>query len=265
MDETRVEITDMDDARVDAYLDRIGVTRPAATDLAGLRVLQRAHLATVPFENLSVHLGEEIELRPAALVAKVVDRRRGGFCYELNGAFAALLSALGYEVTLHSCRVWTGRRFGVPLDHMAVRVQLDVPYLVDVGFGKFAHHPLRLDITEPQSDPGGVYEVLPDGPDLAVRGDGEWEYLLDQRPYELLDFTPLCWWHRTSPASHFTRKLTCSILTGTGRVTLSGRNLIVTDGGERTERMLDDTEVLAAYRERFGIVLDAVPAAVAKE
>lgn len=252
----------MDDARVDAYLDRIGVPRPAAADLATLRVLQRAHLATVPFENLSVHLGEEIVLRPAALVAKVVDRRRGGFCYELNGAFATLLTALGYEVSLHSCRVWTGRRFGVPLDHVALRVQLDAPYLVDVGFGKFAHFPLRLDVTDPQPDPGGVYEVLPDGPDLAVRGDGTWEYLLDQRPYELLDFTPLCWWHRTSPESNFTRKLTCSILTGTGRVTLSGRTLITTTGAGRTERTLDDAEVLAVYRDAFGITLDAVPAAV---
>src|SRR5687767_7885595 len=151
----------MDDARADAYLDRIGVPRPATADLATLRALQRAHLGTVPFENLSIHLDEDIVLRPDALVAKVVDRRRGGFCYELNGAFAALLTAVGYDVTLHSCRVWTGRRFGVPLDHMAVRVQLDdAPYLVDVGFGTFAHHPLRLDVTYPQPDPGGVYEVL---------------------------------------------------------------------------------------------------------
>ncbi|MEV0128689.1 arylamine N-acetyltransferase [Dactylosporangium sp. NPDC050688] len=256
----------MDGARVDAYLDRIGVPRPAAADLAALRALQRAHLATVPFENLSVQLGEPIVLEPAALVAKVVDRRRGGFCYELNGAFAALLTALGYDVTLHSCRVWTGRRFGVPLDHMAVRVRLpDAPYLVDVGFGKFAHHPLRLDVTDPQPDPGGVYEVLPDGPDLAVRGDGGWEYLLDQRPYELLDFEPLCWWHRTSPASHFTRKLTCSILAGDGRFTVSGRTLITTTGAGRTERVLDDAEFLAVYRDTFGITLDAVPAAAGKD
>jgi N-hydroxyarylamine O-acetyltransferase len=250
---------------VDAYLERIGVPRPAAADLATLRVLQRAHLGAVPFENLSVKLGEEIVLEPAALVAKVVERRRGGFCYELNGAFAALLTALGYEVSVHSCRVWTGERFGVPLDHMAVLVRLDSPYLVDVGFGRFAHHPLRLDVTDPQSDPGGgVFEVIPQGPDLAVRCDGSWEYLLDQRPYELRDFTPLSWWHRTSPASNFTGKLTCSIVTGTGRATISGRTLITTVGTDRTERVLDDdSEVLAVYRDTFGITLDVVPAAIA--
>ncbi|MFF5228159.1 arylamine N-acetyltransferase [Dactylosporangium sp. NPDC000521] len=253
---------------MDSYLERIGVTRPAVADLAALRVLQRAHLMAVPFENLSVHLGEEIVLDSAALVAKVVDRRRGGFCYELNGAFAALLAWLGYEVTLHSCRVWTGERFGVPLDHMALRVQLDAPYLVDVGFGRFAQHPLRMDVIDPQLDPAGVFEVLPEGADLAVRGDGGWEYLLDQRPFELGDFTPLSWWHRTSPASHFTQKLTCSIVTDTGRVTLSGRTLITTadpaggsgGSGGRTERVLeDDAEVLAVYRDMFGITLDTVP------
>lgn len=256
----------MDDARVAAYLDRIGVPRPAAADLATLRVLQRAHLGAVPFENLSVQLGEDITLAPDALVAKVVDRRRGGFCYELNGAFATLLTALGYAVTLHPCRVWTGQRFGIPMDHMAIRVHLDAPYLVDVGFGRFAHLPLRMDVTGPQHDPAGVFEVLPDGPDLAVRGDGGWEYLLDQRPYELADFTPLCWWHRTSPESHFTRKLTCSIVTETGRVTLSGRTLITTTGAERTERVLDDdAEVLAVYRGTFGITLGTVPAAIDKD
>lgn len=249
---------------MDSYLARLGVPRPEVADLAALRVLQEAHLMAVPFENLSVHLGEEIVLRPAALVAKVVDRRRGGFCYELNGAFAALLTDLGYDVTLHSCRVWTGRRFGVPMDHMALRVQLDAPYLVDVGFGKFAQYPLRMDVTDPQHDPAGVFEVLPDGPDLAVRGDGTWEYLLDQRPYELFDFTPLAWWHRTSPTSNFTRKLTCSIVTDTGRVTLSGRTLITTSGTERTERAIgDDAEILAVYRDTFGIALDTVPAAIA--
>ncbi len=98
----------MDDAHVDAYLDRIGARRPERPDHAALRVLQRSHLGAVPFENLSIHLGEEIVLDADALVAKIVDRRRGGFCYELNGAFAALLRSLGFEVTLLAARVFDG-------------------------------------------------------------------------------------------------------------------------------------------------------------
>src|ERR1039457_7712048 len=77
---------------VDDYLARIGVTRPVWADLQALRALQLAHLLTVPFENLSIHLGEPIVLEQADLVAKVVRMHRGGFCYELNGAFAGLLT-----------------------------------------------------------------------------------------------------------------------------------------------------------------------------
>lgn len=247
---------------VDGYLARIGLpAAPPAADLDGLRVLQRAHLGTVPFENLSIHLGEPVDL--TALPEKVVARRRGGFCYELNGSFAALLTALGYTVTLHSARVWGGRRWGPPFDHLALLVRLDEPWLVDVGFGRFAHHPLRLADREPQTDPAGSFVVADrDFGDVEVLLDGEPQYRLDPRPYELADFAPTCWWHSTSPDSHFTRSLTCSMLTPDGgRVTLGGDRLIVTgpDGGKR-ERTLDgDGAVLAAYREHFGVVLDRVP------
>ncbi|GAA4467916.1 arylamine N-acetyltransferase family protein [Phytohabitans houttuyneae] len=246
------------------YLARIGLPgAPPAADLSGLRLLQRAHLGTVPFENLSIHLGERVDL--TTLPDKVVKRRRGGFCYELNGSFARLLTALGYQVTLHSARVWGGKRWGPPFDHLALRVELDEPWLVDVGFGRFAHHPLRLSARQPQDDPAGSFTVVDAESgfgDVEVVMDGEPQYRVDPRPYELADFTPTCWWHSTSPDSHFTRSLTCSMLGADGgRVTLSGDRLIVTGpAGGRDETVLDgDAAVLAAYRDRFGIVLDRVP------
>jgi N-hydroxyarylamine O-acetyltransferase len=244
---------------VEDYLARIGL--PPGTH--SLSTLQRAHLGSVPFENLSIHLGEPIDL--SALPDKVVTRRRGGFCYELNGAFAALITALGFRVTLHPARVWGGGRWGPPFDHLTLRVELDEPWLVDVGFGRFAHHPLRLAAREPQTDPAGTFEITDAGSgfgDLEVLMDGEPQYRIDPRPYELADFAPTCWWQSTSPASHFTRSLTCSMLTADGgRVTLGGDRLIVTDpSGGRTERVLDgDDAILAAYREHFGVVLDRVP------
>ena len=83
----------MDDKTLAAYLDRIGVARPGVLDEAArLRALHRAHQMAVPFENLSIHLGEPISLDEDDLFGKIVDRRRGGFCYELNGAFALLLA-----------------------------------------------------------------------------------------------------------------------------------------------------------------------------
>jgi N-hydroxyarylamine O-acetyltransferase len=242
---------------VDDYLARIGAARPERADLAALATLQRAHLGTVPFENLSIHLGERITLEPDRLLDKVVRRRRGGFCYEVNGAFAQLLTDLGYDVTLHSARTWNGERFGFPFDHLALRVLLDgVPWLVDVGFGRFSHHPVRLDTGEPQPDPGGVFVVTPHG---NLLGPGGPEYRLDPRPYELSDFGPTCWYHQTSPDSSFTRGTTCTRLTADGRVTLAGRRLIRTTAAGRDERELTDAEALEAYRGEFGIELSRLP------
>ncbi|WP_344933377.1 arylamine N-acetyltransferase [Sphaerisporangium flaviroseum] len=256
----------MDDSQIDAYLTRIGVVRPVRPDIEALRDLQQAHLLSVPFENLSIHLGEPIVLDEGSLLDKIVDHRRGGFCYELNGAFAALLTALGYPVRLLSARVFDGDRAGPPFDHLALRVDLDEPWLVDVGFGKFSRHPLRMEADGDQHDPGGVFRIVRDNRhgDVDVILDGTPEYRLDPRPYELSDFVPTCWWQQTSPQSHFTRSLTCSRMTESGRVTLSGAKLIHTIDGERREQLLDgDAEVLDAYRKHFGISLDRVPTVAA--
>ncbi|MEJ2886441.1 arylamine N-acetyltransferase family protein [Actinomycetospora aeridis] len=240
-----------------AYLARIG---GAADD--SLEALMARHLETVPFENLSVHQRDHVPLEDPALVEKIVDRRRGGFCYELNGAFAWLLGELGWEVTRCSARVATGDGFSFPGDHMALIVRRDGrQILVDVGFGRFAVGPLDLDSGEEQPDRAGVFTVrgAPDG-ELDVLWDGKAQYRLDPRERSLADFVPLAWWHRTSPTSPFGQGLLASRLTPTSRVTLSGSQFIETpDDGERTERELSVDEQLATYRETFGIALDAVP------
>ncbi|MEU6326871.1 arylamine N-acetyltransferase [Streptomyces sp. NPDC047049] len=252
----------MDAAAADAYLDRIGAVRAAAPDAEALRTLHLSHLRTVPFENLSIHLGEEILLAEQPLLDKIVRARRGGFCYELNGAFALLLGALGYEVELLSGRVFDADGPGIPYDHLALRVQTPSgPWLADVGFGRHSHFPLRWDSRAEQADPGGVFRIeeTREG-DLDVLRDGEPQYRLEQRPRAYADFEAGCWWHRTSPKSHFTRSLVCSRLTESGRVTLSGRTLVTSGAdGARDERELGEGEVLAAYREHFGIVLEREP------
>src|SRR5215831_813945 len=186
---------------VDDYLARIGATRPDRADDDALRDLHWRHLLTVPFENLSVHLGEQIVLDEAALVAKIVERHRGGFCYELNGAFSALLTALGYDVELLAARGYGANGLGIPYDHLALRVG---EWLVDVGFGSHSHYPLRTDERADQLDPGGTFrvEVDPDG-DLVVYRNGEPQYRAWSRPQALRDFVAGRWWHRTSPESHF--------------------------------------------------------------
>ncbi|WP_242705049.1 arylamine N-acetyltransferase family protein [Streptomyces griseocarneus] len=256
----------MDSTGVDAYLRRIDTTRPAAPDARALRELQFRHLVAVPFENLSVHRGEEITLESAALVDKIVRDGRGGFCYELNGAFAHLLTALGYRVSLLAGRVaGPDGSFGIPYDHLALRVEAEgeaEPFLVDVGFGRNSHHPLVLTGRGEQSDPAGVFTIAEtEGGELDVIKDGAVQYRLEQRPRLLRDFESGCWWHRTSPKSPFTQSLVCSRLTEDGgRISISGRTLLTTGADGRTERReMPEDEVVAAYRTHFGFALDRAP------
>jgi N-hydroxyarylamine O-acetyltransferase len=252
--------------QVAAYLERIGVPGPLKPDADALHRLHSAHLHTVPFENLSIHLGEDMSLDVAALYDKIVLRRRGGFCYELNGLFAVLLESLGYRVRRMSVRTFSAERgFSPPADHLALRAvdEDGGTWLVDVGFGRHTEYPLRFDERGEQTDPGGRYRIAEyeDG-ELDVLRDGEVQYRVDPRGLALNDFETALWWQRTSPKAHFTQSLICSMLTDDGgRVTLSGRRLIKTDAtGQRDEVELgSDEEVLAAYRERFGIELKQVP------
>ena len=248
-----------------AYLARIGVPCPSVLDQGTLRDLHCAHLMAVPFENLSIHLGEPILLDEASLLDKIVRRRRGGFCYELNGAFAWLLEGLGAQVTRVSARVYgQGGQLGPPFDHLALVVRIPDgtgPWIADVGFGSHSTYPLLADSRAEQADPGGRFRLAdaPDG-DIDVFMDGQPQYRLESRERALADFGPTCWWQQTSPESHFTRSVICSRLTEDGRISISGRRFIRTSAGQRFEADLpDDEAVLDAYQDHFGIELTRVP------
>jgi len=131
---------------VSAYLARINYSGSTVPTCETLRSLHHAHLLTVPFENLDIGLGRPIVLDEDALVRKIVERRRGGFCYELNGAFAALLQAMGFRVSLLSARVSREAGGESPeFDHLTLRVDLKHPWLADVGFGELFLEPLRIE------------------------------------------------------------------------------------------------------------------------
>ncbi len=157
-------------------------------------------------------------------------------------------------------------RFGPPFDHLALLVHTadgDGPWLADVGFGSHSHYPLRFAERGPQDDPGGSFRLADtaDG-DVDVGKDGQPQYRIERRERSLADFGPTCWWQQTWPDSHFTRSTVCSRVTTDGRVSISGRTLIMTTNGNRAERELPtDAAVLAAYRDHFGIILEQVPAA----
>ena len=250
---------------VRTYLDRINYDGPLEPTAEALRRLQVAHLLAVPFENLSIHAREPIVLDDQALFQKIVSRRRGGFCYELNGLFAALLRAMGFEVVMLSAQVANADdQFSPDFDHMALMVTVDEPCVVDVGFGDSFVEPLSLNERASQVQGDRAYRVDADGERLVVMqrsevGTGdEWrpQYRFTLRPYEYSDYAERCEYHQTSPLSHFTKTRICSRLTPRGRITLSDMRFITTEGAARGERPVATREEYGdVLREHFGIVL----------
>jgi N-hydroxyarylamine O-acetyltransferase len=256
---------------VNAYLERIHYRGSLALTAATLRELQVAHLLTVPFENLSIHSSEPIVLEDEALFTKIVERKRGGFCYECNGLFAALLRALGFDVTMLSAEVAHAEGgFSQPFDHMTLVVKLDQRWLADVGFGDSFLEPLQLDERREQVQRERAYQIVPDGNYLVLsrRDRDEWkpQYRFTLQPYQYEDFADMCSYHQTSPQSHFTQGRICSRATEDGgRITLSAaagttpsemRLITTSSNGERHERILQSSEEYAeSLRKHFAVVM----------
>lgn len=236
---------------VQEYLNRIQYQGPTEPSLQTLTALQSAHLQTVPFENLSVHYKEPIILTEEWLYNKIVERNRGGFCYELNGMFSWLLRGLGFRVTKLSAGVANDKgEFGPEFDHMTLMVHLDEDYLVDVGFGDSFRAPLRFNSRGAQSQSGMSYQISAqsDAFVLSEQNDGDEnpsmkaQYRFDLIPHQLTDYEGMCQYHQTSSKSSFTQKRVCTIAASNGRFTLSDLRFIITENGTRREQILNSEE-----------------------
>jgi N-hydroxyarylamine O-acetyltransferase len=249
---------------IESYLKRINYCGPLSVTPETLRALHVAHLMTVPFENLSIHAGEPIVLNEGALFTKIVDERRGGFCYEANGLFASLLRALGFEVAMLSAGVARpDGGFGPNFDHMTLMVTLAERWLVDVGFGDSFLEPLLLDSQVDQVKGTRAFRIVADNGHLILsRCDdgGEWEpqYRFSLQPHSFADYEERCRFHQTSPDSHFTKALICSRFTESGRITLSDKRLITTFGPQRVrdeQTLTSREECDQILKDQFGIVM----------
>lgn len=257
----------MNDTALDleAYLARIGYAGPRAATLEALSALHALHPAAIPFENLDPLLGAAPALNLEALQAKLVRGGRGGYCYEHNGLFRAVLEALGFTVTGLAARVLWGRDLDGPQrprSHMALLVDLPQgPYLADVGFGGLVMTaPLAFE-DGPQETPHERVRLLhsPQGEwDLQAELDGRWRplYRFDFTPHAPVDYEPLNWFAATRPDSMFVTGLMAARAEPGRRLALSGDRLTVRRPGEppQERRIASLDELERVLREDFGIV-----------
>ena len=199
---------------LDAYFARIGYRGSGAPTLATLNAVVRAHVETIPFENLDVLLGAPIELEPAALERKLIRERRGGYCFEQNTLLLHVLGQLGFDAHPLSGRVryQRPRDYTPPRTHMFVRVELQESWLADVGVGAMSPtSALRLAETGVQATPHEPRRLLRENGLVyhqARLGD-EWhdvcELTLEEMP--LIDRIVANWYTSTHPGSHFKNRL----------------------------------------------------------
>lgn len=256
-------ISAADDELIALYLTRLGFAEPPSPTRDSLDLLVERHLLAVPFENIDVYQRRPIRLDTEALVEKLARRKRGGFCFEVNEAFRALLAALGFRVERIEGRVFVEatQSFGAAFDHLALLVELGgETLLVDVGFGDNNRRPMALPAGT-HADISGRYRIapLPDGEMLLERVAGGAVrplYRFSTMPRELVAFEPMCAFHQTSPLSIFTKGLVCTLPTPAGRITLTQSRLIALTDGVRTQTAIaDEAHLRALLQEHFDIGL----------
>ncbi|NLU84345.1 arylamine N-acetyltransferase [Rhodococcus sp. HNM0569] len=251
---------------VDRYLSRIGYpgAAPATPTRDALDTIVAHHTDAIPFENLDPFLGTPVRIDLDSIQAKLVERKRGGYCFEHNLLLAAVLTALGYDVTRLAARVLWGKSPDVTSmrTHMLLLVRVagdDTPRVVDVGFGGMTMSgSIALTRGDAQATPLEPFRLVDLDGDYALQGlvgdEWRWIYRFDLHPEQPIDYEPVNWYLSTSPDSHFVTGLMAARVTEGRRLALAGTRFTVhaPEGSTRRELANADElrEVLAG---EFGI------------
>lgn len=253
---------EIDRLDLDAYLRRIGHHGPVTPTGQTLAALHREHVAAIPFENLDVVLGRAVAVDLPSVQAKLVGRRRGGYCYEHGVLFAAVLERLGYRVDRLLARIGDNKDRPRPRSHMTLHVQADgEPWLADVGFGAGLLEPLPWCDTGPRQQGGWTYRLVPDGTDrwqVHERTGNDWSvlYSFTAEPQHAADVEVANHFTSTHPSSPFTGQLIVMRKDADTRRRLLGRRLTLTrPDGLTHEQQLSDADVADALHDVFGLSL----------
>ena len=248
--------------QLDRYFARIGFSGCRDATLATLRAVHRAHLLAIPYENLDLHLGLRLTLDPEAMFTKLVDERRGGWCYEMNGVLGRVLETLGFDVRYLSGAVGRAERgWRAQGNHLVLLVTLDRPWIVDVGFGDGFLTPLPL-------EPGSYrqdflqYHVTRDGPRWRVHNHafgGADGFDFSLTPRHLDDFAHQCLELQTSPESGFVKSTVCERHLPSGLLVLRGATLREVSAEGVTTRVVGTAaDFDRVLRDRFDLAIPGV-------
>lgn len=262
------------DFDLDAYLNRIGLTWPVAPDLSTLHAICAAQPARIAFENFDPFLGRVPALDSAALQAKLLAQRRGGYCYEVNGLLHLALQAIGFEVTGLAARVLWGRPPDAPLFSRSHRLLLVTvpgddasPFIADAGFGgRLIDVPLPLRSGLPLVRAAGSVRLVALGEEFVLQalGDDEgWQpvYRFGLEAQLPVDYEPMNWFTARRPGGLFGNNLVVDRLAPTSRSRLFNDRLVVhPHGGVSAARRIDDAADLAQVLDAVFDLAPPVPA-----
>jgi len=245
---------------LEAYLARIGYSGRLQPGHAVLEAIHLAHATHIPFENLDILLKRPIRLDLSSLQAKLVTGRRGGYCFEQNLLFSAVLQRLGFSVTQLAARVLYRNRRNLPRTHMLLRVDVEgTSWLADVGFGiEGLLLPVPFGGAREVHQFAWTYRAVEAGGEWILQSlrNGSWMdlYSFSLEPQLAIDFEPANHYTATHPDSRFVRTLTAQLPTPDVRYMLRNRELVLDRGATVTRRVLaDDDELLAVLAEIFGL------------
>ena len=249
---------------LDAYLERLnysGVVRPTEDQL---EALHRAQYFTIPLENFDILLGRGVSLEPAALFDKMVNRARGGYCFELNGLFLMALKAVGFDARALLARVHlTGTPSGRGHQIALVTVQ-GRQWIADVGFGNpNLRAPIPLELDHPTTHDGQTFRLVdaePFGIMLQTLKDDQWQdiYSFDLGHVCPADIAYGNHFTSTHPSSFFTFARVAALPVQNGVITLFNNTLKrLTVDKEQVQELPAGQLYIDALKDHFGIELDA--------
>lgn len=250
---------------IESYFKKIGYQGQPKADLKTLTDLHELHTLSIPFENLSPFLYEEVNLSPEALSAKLVDQKRGGYCFEQNLLFAEVLKTLGFKVKGLGARVlWNSpEELITRRSHMLLAIELEgETFIADVGFGGLTlTTPLKFEPGLIQSTTHENFRIQPMEEDFKLEAlvEGVWKtlYRFDLQTQYFEDYEVANFYLYTHPASPFRTALMAAKPTKDGRIALNNTKFSHYFKDGRVERIKLSTveEVRLTLEEEFGLLI----------